>query len=419
MVRKTFKSPHFMPICLSDGNFVRVRDGIANYLPSLCRNRAICGGQLYGAASQIIKKGRLRTLVKLLQLVAIGASLLCGMNVSARVLINSPSNGATVTSPVRLSASSSGPQPISMSVYLNNSLVARNQSVSFIRSSLTLDPGNYTIKVVARYNSWSSSAVSSITVPRPPGTENTPVSAPAPAPDASVASQIAADMQGGNEGHPHGVPLSYDFANGPVMEMGNNSSGWRAITAWGVLYEAAEGNPATNTRVNIRNMQTWFLQKSTGKWLLLQNTSAPVGGAYYEDFSGDYSKQADIRRESDGTISATAGGGFNFHFYPSDRASIDPNDIGGIVVVLQARLITADPSKPDDRSKARYLCGSGADYYPDLTGGWPGDSTANPGVAIGKMKYVQSAWRSFAMTTLSEAQLSNNPPPVNLSGILP
>jgi hypothetical protein len=201
--------------------------------------------------------------------------------------------------------------------------------------------------------------------------------------------------------------------------MGNNSNGWRAITAWGALYEAAEGNPAKNTRVNIRNMQTYFLQKSTGKWLLLQNTSTPDGAAYYEDFSGDLNKPADVRTEADGTISATAGNGYNFHFYPSDRASINPDDIGGVVVVLQARLITADPTKADDRSSAHYLIGAGADYYPALTGGWPGNASYNPGVALGKMKYVQSDWRSFAMTTMTQSQLESNPPPVNLSGILP
>jgi hypothetical protein len=171
--------------------------------------------------------------------------------------------------------------------------------------------------------------------------------------------------------------------------------------------------------MNIRNIQTYFLQKSTGKWLLLQSTSTPDGAAYVEDFSGDTNKPADIRYEPDGTISATAGGGFNFHFYPRDRASIDPNDIGGIVVVYQARLILANPRLPDDRSSARYLGSAGADYYPDLTGGWPGTADHNPGVALGKMKYVQSNWRSFAMTTLSQSQLAGNPPPVNLSSILP
>jgi hypothetical protein len=226
-------------------------------------------------------------------------------------------------------------------------------------------------------------------------------------------------MQGQNEGNPHGVPLSYDWALGPVIEMGNNPDGWQAITSWGALYEAAEGNPATNTRVNIRNMQAYLLQKSSGKWLLLQNTSEPTGAAYIENFSGDANKPADVRTEADGTISATAGGGYNFHFYPENRASINPNDVGGIVVVVQARLIVADPSKPDDRNIARYLLGSGADYYPALTGSWPGNADHNPGVAIGKMKYVQSDWRSFSMTTMTQAQLQNNPPPIDLSGIAP
>jgi hypothetical protein len=226
-------------------------------------------------------------------------------------------------------------------------------------------------------------------------------------------------MEGQNEGFPHGVPLSYDWANGPIISMGNNSNGWHAITSWGALYEASEGNPATNTRVNVRNMRTFFLQKSTGKWLLLQNTSRPDGAAYVEDFAGDVNRAADIRTESDGTISATAGGGFNFHFYPQDRAAIDPNDIGGIVTVVEARLILGDLSRADDRSSARYLLSSGADYYPALTGGWPGNTDFNPGVALGKMKYVHEQWRSFAMTTLTRSQLESNPPPVDLTGILP
>jgi hypothetical protein len=35
------------------------------------------------------------------------------------------------------------------------------------------------------------------------------------------------------------------------------------------------------------------------------------------------------------------------------------------------------------------------------------------------MKYVRDNWRSFAMTTLTLSQLQSNPPPINLSGILP
>jgi hypothetical protein len=222
-------------------------------------------------------------------------------------------------------------------------------------------------------------------------------------------------MQGSNEGFPHGVPLSYDWANGPVIGMGNNSNGERAITSWGIVYVAAQGNVATNTRVNIRNTQLYFLQKSSGKWLLLQNTSTPDGAAYPEDYQGS-SVPGDVRTEPDGTISVTAGKGYNFHFYPSDRGAINPNDIGGVVALFEARLIVGNPSLADDRSIAQFLCGAGADYYPSVSG--PGLEN-NPSVGNGKMKYVQSQWRSFAMTTLSQIQLETNPPPVDLSGILP
>ena len=280
---------------------------------------------------------------------------------------------------------------------------------------MTLSPGRYTIKVVARYQRRSSSTAVRITVSAvTPPTDPVPTPPPPPT-GASPADQIAADMQGANEAYPHGVPLSWDWANGPVIGMGNNSNGEQAITSWGVVYVAAQGNPATNTRVNIQNLQLYFLQKSSGKWLLLQNTSAPDGDAYPEDYQGS-SKTGDVRTEPDGTISVTAGNGFNFHFYPDGRAAINPSDIGGIVALFEARLIVDNPALADDRSSAQYLCSAGADYYPSVGG--PGIDN-NPSVGNGKMKYVQSQWRSFAMTTLTQAQLESNPPPVDLTGILP
>lgn len=350
------------------------------------------------------------TFSKLSLLTAVTTLLGAGIPSSSAVLISAPLNGAAVASPVQVNAATTG-RPASISVYMNGVLVNRENNTSSIEVSVNLDPGSYTVKVVAQNGYRSSVATSNITV--------VDSGSPPPSTSLSVAAQIVQDMQGKNEDNPHGVPLSYDWAVGPVVVMGNNPNGWQAITSWGSLYEAAEGNPATNTRVNIRNMRTYLLQKSSGKWLLLQNTSQPDGAAYLESFSGDTNKPGDVRKEADGTISAKAGGGYNFHFYPTDRASINPRDIGGIVVVVEARLIVADPSKSDDRNIARYLLGSGADYYPGLTGGWPGNADYNPGVALGKMKYVQSEWRSFAMTTMTQSQLENNPPPINFSGIAP
>ncbi len=243
--------------------------------------------------------------------------------------------------------------------------------------------------------------------------------APPPPPSANLWQEIAADMTGKNEAAPQGVPSTWDWAQGPVLTMGNNANGWQAITAWGLVTVPVQGNPATNTRVNIRDVQLYLLQQSTGAWLQLQNTSQPDGADYLDNFAGDTSKPGDVRQEPDGTISVTAGGGWCFHFYPSARGSINPNDIGGILVLLQARLIVGDPNLPDDRNVAQYLAEAGADYYPALTGGWPGNLTFNPGVGNGKIKFVQPDWRFYAMTTMTADQLTANPPPVNLTGVNP
>src|ERR1700749_2827537 len=113
--------------------------------------------------------------MKALQSIAFSACLLWGVNGSTRVVINSPSNGSTATSPVSLNASNSGPQPNSMSVYVNDTLVLQKQAVSSLRTSLTLNPATYTIKVQARYGYRSAStAYSSVTVSSPTGTGGTP-----------------------------------------------------------------------------------------------------------------------------------------------------------------------------------------------------------------------------------------------------
>ncbi len=83
---------------------------------------------------------------------------------------------------------------------------------------------------------------------------------------------------------------------------------------------------------------------------------------------------------------------------------------------MEARLILNDANGADDRSIASYLLGVGADPYPATTG--PGIQH-NQSVGNGKLKYVQANWRSYAMTTMTQAQLESNPPPIDLIGIVP
>lgn len=347
----------------------------------------------------------------LLPVVPLLVSFMAGANLRAAVEISSPVNGATLVSPVALSATTSRAVPTEFQVYDNGSLILQQSGVSSITSSLTLTAGAHTITVetIGRRTSSGSASVA-ITV-------STPVSSGPPAGSPTVAAQISNDMAGQNEGFPQGVPSSYDWYSGPVVTQGNTPGGQQAIEGWGVVYVASQGSSATNTWVNIANMQTWVLSASKGTWSEVQLTSDPDGAAYPDNFQGN-SIPGTTRIEPDGTLSVLVvnNSGYNFHFYPDSRGSINPSDIGGIVTVLEARLVVGNPALPDDRANANYLVGGGADYYPSVSG--PGIQN-NPGIANGKMKYVKNAWRSFAMTTMSASALANNPPPINLTGINP
>jgi hypothetical protein len=238
--------------------------------------------------------------------------------------------------------------------------------------------------------------------------------APAEELEAEVANTVQTiidDMRLPHEAKLHGVPNSYDWSKEPRLGMGNNPGEFRALTAWGQVYEAANGNPARNSRVQLKNIQTYVLSKRTNTWTRVQFSGDMEGAAYREDFVGDVSKSADIRVEETGGISVTAGGGYNFHFWPtSGRATIDPNDVKGVFTTIRARLVLADPSGPDDRREARYLLGMGADYWLDETAQWDNFKT-NGDVGIGRHKFVKSYWQSFNMSSLSATQLQGNPPP--------
>ncbi|WP_197076778.1 RICIN domain-containing protein [Hymenobacter terrenus] len=187
---------------------------------------------------------------------------------------------------------------------------------------------------------------------------------------------------------------------------------------WGQVYETVAGNPATNSRVQLKGLQAHYLSKTDNQWRLLTGSVDVQGAAYVEDFAGDVNKPADLRNEPDGSVSVTAGNGYNFHFWSSNgRASINPTDIAGILITCQARLIVNNPNLPDDRASAKYILSVGGDYWKDLTARWD-NWTTNGDFAIGRFKYVTSDWRVFSAHTLTENQLWQNPPPIPLISTL-
>ncbi len=242
-------------------------------------------------------------------------------------------------------------------------------------------------------------------------------SGPGCVPRDALAKVLKRDMTGNHQGRMHGVPPTYNWAKHPRLGVGNQPErhGFNAISAWGQIYEDIHGSPARNVRVSCRDISLWILSKRTGRWRKA-NASRQVNGAnYVEDFSGNASKPASLRNEPHGAVSATLGGGYNFHLYSTrQRALIDPADVAGVVSIYSARVIMDDPYGVDERHLARYLASAGGDYWLDrYVGAYPGTVRD---VGIGKARYLTSDWLTLTMSTLPLRRLEKNPPPICVRG---
>lgn len=191
---------------------------------------------------------------------------------------------------------------------------------------------------------------------------------------------------------------------------------FRAITAWGQVYIPREGSPATNTRCQIRNLQTKLLLKS-GKWVMVQSSTTPQGAAYREDFANNASMGAGTRDEAanGGGLSVLVGvgnwAGHNYHFWPSGgRADVDVANVIGVFTTCEARLILDNPQRPDDRARCKNVLQMGGDWWINQGTGWLPDWSANSGIGSTRSKWVTPRWQSFSFCSSLPAEILANPP---------
>ncbi len=246
-----------------------------------------------------------------------------------------------------------------------------------------------------------------------------PAAVPAPGlhPFGGLSLQLNRDMLEPHAGPLDGVPASYDWGQRPRVGMGSNPGTHTAATAWGQLYSS--NNPATNSAVEIGNLRLLALT-ADGAWHTLQSTnpegSTGIDGSYYEaSFAGNVQSPLQPRGGPGGTLIALPTRGWNFHMYPQGRALL-PQNLVGIVSSFDARLVVADPGRPDDRAQARMLAGAGGDYWKDLTAPWASDYSNHADFAIGRLGLVTPQWQTFTAHTLTGQQIESNPPPLALAG---
>lgn len=218
--------------------------------------------------------------------------------------------------------------------------------------------------------------------------------------------------------HRQGTTIQYSPSSKslPTWWEGNRPDWCYSALSWYTAYEA-QGNTATNTRVQVRNLHLMFLSNSTRKWTVFDWTPAPHTELWtYPFVFAKGQPEADVRAEPvGGGISIKPAYPMFHHGYGKGYTLPNPADIRAVYVSMQFRLVVDDPAKPDDRANARYVVNAGADYWPGKGETW-GVKYA-PGIGGSRYLLATPSWRSTSIIVPNRLlgatydEMRKNPPP--------
>ncbi|MBX3018223.1 MAG: hypothetical protein KF767_10065 [Bdellovibrionaceae bacterium] len=255
----------------------------------------------------------------------------------------------------------------------------------------------------------------------------TPAASPTPIDPAVTAKMQAIVTSQQATSHEAAIPdIRFDWQRGPgpIMQspakddipswFPHTKPDWCYIlNTWMQVFEA-DGNTATNTRVQYRNLKLFVLSQSTRTWSQLRNDALPWTDTWTYPFA--HVSNMGMRNESSGVSFKPAYPDFG-HGYGTHN-TIVPQDIRAVFVSMETRLILDDPSGADDRASARYLVNVGADYWPDAASVNTTWSYA-PGVGHGRFILATSNWRLATMLVpngrygADYQEMIDNPPPLD------
>jgi hypothetical protein len=284
--------------------------------------------------------------------------------------------------------------------------------------------GTAVTSIASGQNAASSSGVN--TQSSLPASDQTKLLATVSSASTTTIDQVIADMSSPSEAIV--IDPRYDWQYNPKVTMhaprGDAIPSWwtgerptwtSAVLSWFTAFEA-QGNKATNTRVQLKDLRFYILSESTRKWSQVDISAAPDLNLWKYPF--DYAAPASgsgVRKETDGGISVKPVYP-NFHHGWGNAKSINPQDVRAVFATIDFRLGIDNTSKPDDRALAKYVVDVGADYYPDMQLKW--SLGYAPGVGNGRMLLATPNWRTATLlvpnknygSTLDE--MRTNPPPL-------
>jgi hypothetical protein len=214
---------------------------------------------------------------------------------------------------------------------------------------------------------------------------------------AHTVADMKADMVGPHEATIVGVNPDWSWGSASSTGFGLSGfpAGWTrpAYTMWGIVGPAASGSPATNVRVQIRNLRADFRRR--GVWYRAQQERTRIGGANYTDYTRNASTPADVvRLGAEGVAVKVIQSGGHYHFYPSGRVPYY-RDLEALVVSMDVRLVKDNPNGVDDIDLARIYGVAAGDIWQSMTAQWNGDVWVNSYSPIGRFRQIGRNWRTI------------------------
>lgn len=224
----------------------------------------------------------------------------------------------------------------------------------------------------------------------------------------SIADVIAQNTAGQSEGHPVGVPSSWDWYAGVYKPAGNSAppSDFTAVTGWGAVYQEV-GEPAytnPNAKVEVANAKT-YVHLKTGEWVLVQDqsTNQLAGGHFYTDLAGNVAIPMTTSALSNGGIAfSTPPTGYNDHFWSTSRGTYPANMVDAVYVQMDMRV--TDPN-------LNLIAIVGADWWRSPSAPYASDFSNNPAAGTSNWAELSTQWTTLGFYSSTTAQFQADLPP--------
>lgn len=151
-------------------------------------------------------------------------------------------------------------------------------------------------------------------------------------------------------------------------------------------------------------MRVYIKNSSKGIWEKVKDSDEDgiEGALYDENWATNSSIMANVREEQEGvSINMSDTVNYVYHYWPGNgRISVKPENVEGVVVTVEARLMIDNESLNDDRNNARFIVNTGADWWLNKDAPYTKAWGNNAEIGFGRFKYVKPEWQSFTMVAI-------------------